>query len=65
MENFYTLLSNTGINAIKNEINPIQKAKQAIIPIPIPTSFPKNKIDMVVKVIKLAKNLVVDKGIQY
>lgn len=55
----------TGVNEIKQELNPVAKAKKEIMPIPLPTSLPKSKIDLVIKVIKLLKNVSVDKGIQY
>lgn len=54
----------TGVNEIKNEINPVQKAKKEIMPIALPTSLPKSKIDLVIKTLKLIKNTI-DKGIQY
>lgn len=53
------------MNIVKEELNPTQKIASELIPLPIPTSFPKNKIDLVIKAIKMVKNLVVDKGINY
>jgi len=59
------ILKHTGLNIVKEELNPTQKIKSELMPLPIPTSFPKNKIDLVIKAIKMVKNLVVDKGIHY
>lgn len=59
------ILKHTGMNIVKEELNPTQKIKSELMPLPIPTSFPKNKIDLVIKAIKMVKNLVVDKGIHY
>jgi len=59
------VLKHTGMNIVKNELNPIQKIKSELLPVPIPTSFPKSKLDLVIKAIKMAKNLIVDKGIHY
>lgn len=59
------IMKHTGMNIIKNELSPTQKIKQELMPLPIPTSFPKSKLDLVVKLVKMAKNLVVDKGMQY
>ena len=58
-------MKHTGMNIVKNELSPTQKIKQELMPLPIPTSFPKSKLDLVVKLVKMAKNLVVDKGMQY
>ena len=35
------------------------------MPTPLSTSFPKSKIDLIIKAADLVKNLVVDKGINY
>lgn len=59
------VLKHTGMNIVKDELNPTQKIKSELMPLPIPTSFPKSKIDLVIKVIKMVKNIVVDKGIHY
>ena len=59
------VLKHTGMNIIKDELNPTQKIKSELMPLPIPTSFPKSKIDLVIKAIKMVKNIVVDKGIHY
>lgn len=59
------VMKHTGMAIVKNELNPIQKIKGELMPLPIPTSFPKSKIDLVIKAIKMVKNLVVDKGIHY
>lgn len=59
------VLKHTGMNIVKNELNPIQKIKSELLPVPIPTSFPKSKLDLVIKAMKMVKNLVVDKGIHY
>lgn len=55
----------TGMDIVKGELNAVQKAKKEIMPLPIPTSLPKNKIDLIIKVVKLIKNISMDKGIQY
>lgn len=59
------VLKHTGMNIVKNELNPTQKIKNELMPLPIPTSFPTNKLDAVIKVIRMAKSIVVDKGIHY
>ena len=59
------IMKHTGMNTVRNELNPSQKIKSELKPLPIPTSFPKSKLDAVIKVIKIAKNLIVDKGIHY
>lgn len=59
------ILKHTGMNIVKEELNPTQKIKSELMPLPIPTSFPKSKIDLVIKAIKMVKSLVVDKGIHY
>jgi len=59
------IMKHTGMNTVKNELNPIQKIKSELMPVPIPTSFPKSKLDLVIKAVKMVKNLVVDKGIHY
>lgn len=59
------IMKHTGMNTIKSELNPTQKIKSELMPLPIPTSFPKSKLDAVIKLIKITKNLVVDKGIHY
>lgn len=59
------IMKHTGMSTVKNELNPIQKIKSELMPVPIPTSFPKSKLDLVIKAIKMVKNLVVDKGIHY
>lgn len=59
------IMKHTGMNIVKNELMPTQHIKQQLMPIPIPTSFPKSKLDLIIKAIKLAKNLIVDKGVQY
>lgn len=59
------VLNHTGMNIVREELNPTQKIKSELMPLPIPTSFPKSKIDLVIKAIKMIKNLVVDKGIHY
>ncbi|MRM84279.1 DUF5712 family protein [Riemerella anatipestifer] len=53
-----------GIDTVKQELNPIRKAKQEIMPIPLPSSLPKSKIDLVIKMVKVLKNAL-DKGVQY
>ncbi|MDY3538176.1 DUF5712 family protein [Riemerella anatipestifer] len=53
-----------GLDTVKQELNPIRKAKQEIMPIPLPSSLPKSKIDLVIKMVKVLKNAV-DKGVQY
>ena len=59
------IMKHTGMNTVRNELNPSQKIKNELKPLPIPTSFPKSKLDLVIKIVKMAKNLVVDKGIHY
>ena len=59
------IYKHTGINTIRQELDPRQKIRNAIMPIPLPTSFPTSKIDLIIKAVKLAKNLVVDKGAHY
>ena len=59
------IYKHTGINTIRQKLDPRQKIRNAIIPIPLPTSFPTSKIDLIIKAVKLAKNLVVDKGAHY
>lgn len=59
------VLKHTGMNIVKDELNPTQKIKSELMPLPIPTSFPTSKLDAVIKIIKMAKSLVVDKGIHY
>lgn len=54
-----------GMDKVKQELNPLQNIKKEIMPIPIPTSFPKSKIDLVIKAIKTIKNIAIDKGIQH
>ena len=59
------IYKHTGINTIRQEIDPRQKIKNAIMPLPLPTSFPTSKVDLIIKAVKMMKNLVVDKGIHY
>ena len=59
------IYKHTGINTIRQELDPRQKIRNTIMPIPLPTSFPTSKIDLIIKVVKLAKKLVVDKGAHY
>ena len=59
------IYKHTGINTIRQELDPRQKIRNTIMPIPLPTSFPTSKIDLIIKAVKLAKNLVVDKGAHY
>lgn len=54
-----------GLDKVKQELNPIQQAKHQIAPIPIPTSLPKGVTDLAIKAIKIAKNMIIDKGIHY
>lgn len=59
------ILKHTGMNTVRKELSPVQDIKSQIMPMPIPTSLPKNTLDLVVKVVKMAKNIIVDNGIQY
>lgn len=58
------IMEHTGMRVVKNELNPIQKVKQEIMPIPLPTSFPKSAVDLAFKIAKTIKK-VIDTGIQY
>lgn len=58
------IMKHTGMGVVKNELNPTQKAKQEIMPIPLPTSFPKSAVDLAFKVAKTIKNII-DTGVQY
>jgi hypothetical protein len=59
------VLKHTGMNIVKNELNPTQTIKNELMPLPIPTSFPTSKLDAVIKIIRMAKSIIVDKGIHY
>lgn len=59
------IMKHTGMNTVRNELNPSQKIRNELKPLPIPTSFPKSKLDAVIKIVKMAKNLIVDKGMHY
>lgn len=59
------IMQYTGMATVRNELDPLQKIKNELKPLPIPTSFPKSKLDAVINIVKMAKNLIVDKGIHY
>jgi len=59
------IMKHTGMETIRNELNPSQKIRNELKPLPIPTSFPKSKLDAVIKIVKMVKNLIVDRGIHY
>ena len=41
----------------RQELDPRQKIRNAIMPIPLPTSFPTSKIDLIIKVVKTDEKL--------
>lgn len=55
-------LKHTGINEVKNTLNPVQSIKSQISEIPIPTSIPTNQIQAIMKAVKMLKSAVIDKG---
>ena len=59
------IYKHTGINMIRQELDPRQQIKNAIMPIPLPSSFPTSKVDLIIKTLKLVKGLVIDKGVHY
>ncbi len=59
------ILEKSGIYDIKREANPIKNIKDEISFLPIPTSIPKGKIDLLIKAIKLIKNIAFDKGLSH
>ena len=59
------IYKHTGINTIRQELDPRQKIKNAIMPLPLPTSFPTSKVDLIIKTVKHVKGLVIDKGAHY
>ena len=54
-----------GINEIKKEINPMNTIRQEIMPLPIPTNIPKSKLELVMQIVKTAKNIAMGQGLQY
>lgn len=54
-----------GINEIKKEINPMNTIRQEIMPLPIPTNIPKSKLELVIQIVKTAKNIAMGQGLQY
>lgn len=59
------IMKETGMQTVKSELMPIHQIKSQIMPLPIPTSLPKNKVDLAVKAIKLVMGLVKDRGLGY
>lgn len=59
------ILKETGLQTVKSELLPVHQIKSQIMPLPIPTSLPKNKVDLAVKAIKLVMGLVKDRGLGY
>lgn len=53
-----------GIKAVMNEISPVQKIKSQISMIPIPTSIPKSKLGIIIKLGKMIKNVTIDRSIE-
>lgn len=58
------IMKHTGMDSVRNELDVVRKAKQEIMPVPLPSSFPVSKIDFVFKIGNIIKN-VLDKGIGY
>ena len=59
------IMKETGMQTVKSELLPIHQIKSQIMPLPIPTSLPKNKVDLAIKAIKLVMGLVKDRGLGY
>ena len=59
------IMKETGMQTVKSELMPIHQIKSQIMPLPIPTSLPKNKVDLAIKAIKLVMGLVKDRGIGF
>lgn len=59
------IIKQTGLQTVKNELLPIAQIKQQLMPIPIPTSLPKNKVDLAIKAIKLVLGMAKDRGIGF
>ena len=59
------IYKHTGINTIRQELDPRQKIRNVIMPIPLPSSFSTSKVDLIIKAVKLVKGLVIDKGVHY
>ena len=59
------ILKKTGLYEIKRELNPVANIKKEISVLPIPTSLPKSKLDLIFKAVKMIKNVAFDKGISH
>ena len=52
----------TGLSKVRQELNPTSEFRKEFKNIPLPTHFPKTKLEAVKKVVMHLKNLVIDKG---
>lgn len=59
------ILEKSGLYEIQRELNPVRNIAKEISVLPIPTSIPKSKIDLLIKAIKLIKNVSFDKGLSH
>ncbi|UTG66815.1 hypothetical protein J2O02_18285 (plasmid) [Elizabethkingia anophelis] len=59
------LKKHTGVKEIEATLNPIVNIKSQISAIPLPTSLPVSKVDAIKKLVKMVKQVAIDKGIEH
>lgn len=61
----HQILKAIGGNEIRNELDPTRRAKQELMPIPIPTRLPTGVLDASLMVLRTLKSAIIDKGMGY